>query len=134
MQKHNFKILDIMLSIKRNFYKSETRIRIYATSAHCYGIFSLRPYEKKETNVTTLAKKKTNVKQTSLFPCPIEPVPGVQIVGMVQRDVSEKKKKKKRGWKRARGRVPSLFFSRSLTSRHTPPSERNRRRLHAHAG
>ena len=119
MQKHNFKILDIMLSIKRNFYKSETRIRIYATSAHCYGIFSLRPYEKKETNVTTLAKKKTNVKQTSLFPCPIEPVPGVQIVGMVQRDVSEKKKKKK-GVEASKGtRSLSIFFPLSNFAPHS---------------
>ena len=84
-----------MLSIKRNFYKSETRIRIYATTAHDYGIihkrFSLQDRMKKANQCNYSCKKKTNVTQTSLFPCPTEPVPGVQIVGMVERDVSEKK-------------------------------------------
>ena len=46
---------------------------------------------KKGNQCNYSCKKKTNVTQTSPFPCPTEPVPGVQIVGMVQRDVSEKK-------------------------------------------
>ena len=125
---------------------ASTQLLLIVTGSSVKG-FPFKTVRKRETNVTTLAKKTT---QTSLFPCPTDPVPGIQIMGTAKRNVSKIEKGGGEGGvgggseEGTRSLLsPSFFFSRFLTSRHTQPSERleqavsqkgNRRSLHAHAG
>ena len=56
---------------------ASTQLLLIVTGSSVKG-FPFKTVRKRETNVTTFAKKTT---QTSLFPCPTDPVPGVQIMG-----------------------------------------------------
>ena len=76
--------------------------------------------------LTAIIRKPSN-RYNSCFMCtPTLPVPGVQIggrQGTVERDVSPKKQQRGGGIG-VRALFSSLFFPRSLPSRHTPLSER----------
>ena len=122
---------------------ASTQLLLIVTGSPVKG-FPFKTVRKREANVTTLAKK-TNVTQTSLFPCPTDPVPGAQIVGTAKCEQNRKGGGWGRGWERAREPVPSslppYFFPLSYFAPHST-SERleqavsqkeNRRSLYAHA-
>ena len=101
---------------------ASTQLLLNVTDSSVKG-FPFKTVRKRETNVTTFAKKTT---QTSLFPCPTDPVPGVQIMGTAKRNVSKIEKGEGvgsgRGWERAREPVPSslpLYFFPALLLRAT---------------
>ena len=124
---------------------ASTQLLLIATGSPVKG-FPFKTVRERETNVTTLAKK-TNVTQTSLFPCPTDPVPGVQIVGTAKRNVSKIERGEGRvGGGSERGNpFPPLslliFFPLSYFAPHSTPErleqavsqKENKRSLHAHA-